>query len=126
VQEKRSRVHSLTAMPSQGRGELPPPPSPTMSFRKLIASCRKKAPQAEAPSFVKKLDDVPEINLPLEQPMNVAISLLDRGLVGQFMGLWPLAQTTDNWIQRNWHPLIKNSVTCYTVGRGYYIFEFIS
>jgi hypothetical protein len=113
-------------MPSQGGGEPPPPPSPTTSFRKLIAACRKKAPQAEAPSFVKKLDDVLEINLPPEQPMKVAISLADRGLVGQFMGIWPSARTTDNWIQRNWRPLIKNSVTCYAVGRGYYIFEFIS
>jgi hypothetical protein len=83
-------------MPSQGRWEPPPPPSPTTSFRKLIASCKKNAPQEEAPSFVKKLDDVPEINLPSEQPMKVAISLSDQGLVGQFMGLWPSARTIDN------------------------------
>jgi len=87
VQAKRSRVHSLAAMPSQGGGEPSPPPSPTLSFRKIIASCRKNAPKAEAPSFVIKLDDVPKINLPPEQPMKVAISLSDRGLVGQFMGL---------------------------------------
>jgi hypothetical protein len=42
------------------------------------------------------------------------------------MGLWPSTRTTDNWIQRNWRPLIKNSVTCYAVGKGFYIFEFIS
>jgi hypothetical protein len=72
------------------------------------------------------LEDIPEIILPLEQPMKVAISLSERGLVGQFMGLWPSTKTTDNWIQRNWRPLIKNSVTCYAVGKGYYIFEFIS
>jgi hypothetical protein len=113
-------------MPSQGGGEPPPPPSPTASFRKLVTACRKKAPQAETPSFVRKLDNVPEINLPPEQPMKVALSLSDRGLVGQFMGLWPSTRTTDNWIQRNWRPLIKNSVTCYAVGRGYFIFEFIS
>jgi hypothetical protein len=58
--------------------------------------------------------------------MKVAISLSERGLVGQFMGLWPSTRTTDNWIQRNWRPLTKNSVTCYAVGRGYFIFEFIS
>ena len=42
------------------------------------------------------------------------------------MGLWPSAKTTDNWIQHNWRPQLKNSVTCYTVGRGFFIFEFIS
>jgi len=88
-------------MTSHGRGEPLPPPSPTSSFRKLIATCSKKYPQAEAPSFVKILDDVPEINLPLEQPMKVALSLSERSLVGQFMGLWPSIKSTDNWIQRN-------------------------
>jgi hypothetical protein len=81
---------------------------------------------AEPPSFVKKLDSILEIELPPDHPMRVAVSLSDRGLVGQFMGLWPSVQTTDNWIQRNWRPLIKSSVTCYAVGRGFFIFEFIS
>jgi hypothetical protein len=107
-------------------GEPSPPPSPAASFRKLLASQGKKLPPAEPPSFVKKLDSIPEIDLPPDHPMHVAISLSDRGLVGQFMGLWPSARTTDNWIQRNWRPLIKNSVTCYAVGRGFFIFEFIS
>jgi hypothetical protein len=57
--------------------------------------------------------------------MLVVISLAERGLVGHFIGLWPSVKTIDNWIQRNWHPLIQSSVTCYMVGRGYYIFEFI-
>jgi hypothetical protein len=113
-------------MSSQDGGEPPPPPSPSASFSKLVTACTKKATQGEPSSFVRRLEDIPEINLPPEQPMKVAISLSERGLVGQFMGLWPSTRTTDNWIQRNWRPLIKNSVTCYAVGRGYFIFEFIS
>ena len=42
------------------------------------------------------------------------------------MGLWPSTKTTDDWIQLNWRPQLKNSVTCYAVGRGFFIFEFIS
>jgi hypothetical protein len=112
-------------MEAQG-GEPPPPPSPSTSFRKLVAACSKKTTSAAPPSFVKKLDAIPEIDLPPELPMKVALSLSERGLVGQFMGLWPSTRSTDNWIQRNWRPLITNSVTCYAVGRGYFIFEFIS
>jgi hypothetical protein len=112
-------------MAAQG-GEPPPPPSPSTSFRKLVAACSKKSTTAAPPSFVKKLDAIPEIDLPPELPMKVALSLSERGLVGQFMGLWPSTRSTDNWIQRNWRPLITNSVTCYAVGRGYFIFEFIS
>jgi hypothetical protein len=112
-------------MVAQG-GELSPPPSPSASFRRLVEACSKKSTISEAPSFVKKLDDIPEIDLPPEHPMKVALSLSERGLIGQFMGLWPSTRSTDNWIQRNWRPLITNSVTCYAVGRGYFIFEFIS
>jgi hypothetical protein len=113
-------------MASQDGGEPPPPPSPSATFNKLITACSKKATSGDPSSFVKRLEDIPVITLPPEQPMKIAISLSERGLVGQFMGLWPSTRTTDNWIQRNWRPLIKNSVTCYAVGKGFYIFEFIS
>jgi hypothetical protein len=78
------------------------------------------------PKFVKKLEEVPVIDLPPAQPMSVVVSLADRALVGQFTGLWPSPRTTENWIQKNWRPLISNSVTCYAVGRGFFLFEFIS
>jgi hypothetical protein len=112
-------------MAGQG-GEPPPPPSPASSFRRLVEACTKHSTTVEAPSFVKKLQDIPEIDLPPDQPMKIALSLSDRGLIGQFMGLWPSARSTENWIQRNWRPLITNSVTSYAVGRGFFIFEFIS
>jgi hypothetical protein len=109
-----------------GGGDPPPPPSSEASFHKLVVSQGKKLPPVAPPSFVKKLDSIPEIELPLDHPMQVAISLSNRGLVGKFMGLWPSSKTTDNWIQKNWCPLIQNNVTCYAVGRGFFIFEFIS
>jgi hypothetical protein len=56
------------------------------------------------PKFIKKLEDIPEIALPEERPMQIALALAQRGLVGQFMGLWPSSKTTDDWIQRNWKP----------------------
>jgi hypothetical protein len=39
--------------------------------------------------FIKKLDSIPEIVLQEDQPMKIALALAERGLVGQFMGLWP-------------------------------------
>jgi hypothetical protein len=78
------------------------------------------------PKFIKKLEDIPEIALPEERPMQIALALAQRGLVGQFMGLWPSSKTTDDWIQRNWKPNLAHGVTCYPVGRGYFVFEFIS
>ena len=111
------------------RGGEPPPSSPFSveeAFRRLLGPPGKKSVAQEVPKFVKKLDAVPEIALPEEQSIKIALALAERGLVGQFMGLWPSAKTTDDWIQRNWRPHLKHSVTCYSVGRGFFIFEFIS
>jgi len=74
-------------MVDPGGGELSPPPSLASSFLKLLVAQGKKLHPAEPPSFVKKLDSIPEIDLPSDHPMRVAISLSERGLVGQFMGL---------------------------------------
>jgi len=112
-------------MAGQG-GKPSPPPFPASSFRRLVETCSKQTPAEEASSFVKKLKEIPEIDLPPDQPMKVALSLSERGLIGQFMGLWPSSRSTENWVQRNWRPLITSSVTSYAVGRGYFIFEFIS
>ena len=93
---------------------------------KLIGKAGKKPTLLSIPKFVNKLDEVPEIALPEEQPIEIALALAERGLIGQFMGLWPSTKTTDDWIQRNWRPQLKNPVTFYAVGRGFFIFEFIS
>jgi len=113
-----------------GPGGGDPPPSSSLSaadtFSRLLAPSRKNLASKEAPKFVKKLDSIPEIALPEEHSIKIALALAERGLVGQFMGLWPSPKTTDDWIQRNWRPHLKNSVTCYPVGRGFFVFEFIS
>jgi len=78
------------------------------------------------PKFIKKLESIPEIALPEEQSIKIALALANRGMIGQFMGLWPSVRTKNDWIQQNWKPQLKNSVTCYVVGRGFFIFEFIT
>ena len=42
------------------------------------------------------------------------------------MGLWPSPKTTDNWVQRNWRPLISKNVASYSIGRGYFLLDFES
>ena len=42
------------------------------------------------------------------------------------MGLWPFPKTTKQWVNRNWAPLIKQSVKSYFLGRGFFLFEFSS
>ena len=123
-----ARVSSLATMEDMGSPQAPPPPTPPFAgeaFKMLLATLPKKK-KSEATKFVKKLDDIPEISLPPEGPIHVALSLMDRALVGQFTGLWPSPKTTESWVVKNWRPLIKNSVTSYFLWRGYFLFEFIS
>ena len=83
-----------------GWGVDSPPSSISVveAFRKLINNQGKKISLLEVPKFIKKLDAIPEIALSKEQPIKFALALAERGLVGQFMGLWPLTKTTDDWI----------------------------
>jgi len=115
-------------MAAPGGGFSPPsaPTSAEEAFRRLLKSPGFKPVAPSIPKFIKKLDAVPEIDLPSEEPIKIALALAERGLVSQLMGLWPSTRTTDDWIQRNWRPQPKNSVTCYPVGRGFFIFEFIA
>ena len=95
-------------------------------FDRLISSHNRRSGKAEPPKFVKRLEDVSEVALPPEETIRVALSLADRALIGQFTGLWPSPKTTDSWVQRNWRPLITNNVASYSIGRGYFLFDFES
>ena len=85
-------------------------------FDRLISSYNKRSGKAEPSKFFKRIEDVPEVALPPEETIQVPLSLVDRALIGQFMGLWPSPKTTESWVQRNWRPLITNNVASFSVG----------
>jgi len=74
-------------MAISGGGESPPlpPPSTEDSFRRLLVAQGKKLSPSTPPNFVKKLDLISEIELPLDYPMKVVVSLFYWGSVRQFM-----------------------------------------
>jgi len=77
-----------------------PSPAEAEAFSNLLKSLpKKKTP--EVSKFMKRLDDIPEISLPPEKPIQVALSLSERALVGQFTGLWPSPRSTESWVSRN-------------------------
>ena len=108
------------------REECPSPGPKSAAFDRIIGTQNKRSGPRDLPKFVKRVEDVPEVALPPEETMRVALSLADRALIGQFTGLWPSPKTTDSWVQRNWRPLITNNVASYSVGRGYFLFDFES
>lgn len=63
------------------QGSYSPPSSSTAeALRTLLASLPTKK-LVEATKFVKILEDIPEISLLLEVPIQVALSLADHALV---------------------------------------------
>jgi hypothetical protein len=118
-------------MEEQGspRASSPPqpplPPPNDVAFCSLINSLPKKK-KAESSKFVKRVKEMSEVSLPPDVPIQVALSLTERALVGQFTGLWPSPKATETWVIRNWKSLIKQNVTSHFLGRGYFLFEFTS
>jgi hypothetical protein len=51
--------------------------------------------------FVKKLDEIPKVALPPSFSRRKALALVDRGLIGQFMGIWPLSKMDAFWLKKN-------------------------
>ena len=71
-------------------------PNRSEAFDRLVTNHAKRTGKRELPKFVKRIEDVPEVALPLEETIRVALSLADRALIGQFTGLWPSPKTTDS------------------------------
>ena len=84
------------AAPGGGNSPPSPPISDEDTFRRLLSVAGKKLVAPQIPKFIKKLDEIPEIVLPEEKPIKIALALAERGLFGQFMGLWPSTRTTDD------------------------------
>ena len=90
-------------------GGSSPPPKITAS-RSLVATSGKRKLSQNQQTFVKKLDNIPSVDLPTEQPCRTTMNIAERGLIGQFTNLWPSPKTIDGWVQRNWKPLISAGI----------------
>jgi hypothetical protein len=73
---------------------------------------------------VKKMDAIPTVDLPVDEPCRAALNIVERGLIGHFTGLWPSPRAIEAWIQRNWRPLVSEGIKSHFVGKGYYVFIF--
>ena len=54
----------------------------------------------------------------------VSLSLAEKGLIGQFTGLWPSPKIVQKWVERNWMDKINGKISIRFSSRGYYTFHF--
>jgi len=113
-------------MPSDGEVDPSPLPPEVTEFQKMIEACNRRPPSAQQQKFIKKKDCIPTVALLEEETCRSALNLVDRGLIGQFTGLWPSPKSVEDWIKRNWTPLIKEGIKSYFVGKGFFVFVFES
>jgi len=79
---------------------LPPPPE-ILAFKKLIGDNIKRPARETQRKFVKKLDSIPTVALPIKDSCRSDLNLAKRGLTGQFTGLWPSPKAVEAWVQRH-------------------------
>lgn len=94
------------------------------AFTTLIASLDPPHPQLATSKFVKKLDGIQEVSLPPAIPQMEALSLAEKGLVGQFTGVWPSPNTIKKWVERNWLDKTQGKISIRLCGRGFFTFHF--
>ena len=100
------------------------PPDPGLTFKRMATSGNKRKLSHNQQSFVKKLDSIPSVALPVDQTCQTALNIVDRGLIGQFIGFWPSPKTITGWVQRNSKPLISEDICSNLIGKGYYLLLF--
>ena len=71
-------------MAAPGGGLSPPsvPSATKEAFNLLLRSPGSNPVPPSILKFIKKLDSIPEIDLPCEIPIKIALALADHGLVG--------------------------------------------
>jgi hypothetical protein len=99
---------------------------PLEAFKALVRSAGPKSKPPLPSKFVKKMEEIPSLELSPEQPCHLALYLAEKALVGKFTGLWPSPKMVDAWIEERWRPLIQEKVTRSAVGRGFFVFSFSS
>lgn len=104
--------------------EAAPQPDQAQDFSALISSLDPPRPRPTISKFVKKLDCISEVSLPMTIPRMDSLSLDEKGLIRQFTGLWPSSKTVKKWVERNWADKISGKISIRFYGRGYFTFHF--
>jgi hypothetical protein len=96
------------------------------AFKELVRSARPKTEPPSSSKFVKKMEEIPSLELPPEEPCNLALLFAETALIGKFTGLWPSPKSVEAWMDDRWKSLIQGKVSLFAVGRGFFVFGFAS
>lgn len=87
---------------------LKAPPEEAAQHQAFLALINSLPPQRAHPwisKFVKKIEGLQEVALPPTLPRMVALALAEKGLIGQFTGLWPSPKIVQRSRENRYHIL---------------------
>jgi hypothetical protein len=93
-------------------------------FKTLIHSAGPKPKPSLSSKFVKKMEEIPSLELSPEDPCKLALLLAENALIEKFTGLWPSPKTVEAWTDDRWKTLIQGEVSLCAVGRVFFVFSF--
>ena len=85
---------AIFAMHSSGGRAM----DPVEAFKVLVRSAGPRAKASPPAKFVKKMDEIPSVELSPSDPCRMALMLSEKAFIGKFTGLWPNPKAVDQWI----------------------------
>ena len=74
-----------------------------VAFKALIQAAAPQAASHSSSKFVKKMDEIPSLELSPSDPCQKALLLSEQALIGKFTGLWPSPKVVELWIVEHWN-----------------------
>jgi len=96
------------------------------AFEALVQASKPRAASLPSSKFVKKIDEIPSVELSSSEPCRIAVQLAENALIGKFTGLWPNPKSVESWMAEHWYPLMQGEISLFAAGRGYFAFLFPS
>ena len=98
---------------------------PLEAFKALVRLAGPKAKPSLSSKFVKKMEEIPSLELSLEEPCNLSLLLTEKALIEKFTGLWPSPRMVEAWMEDRWKPLMQGIVSLCAVGKGFFCLQLL-
>ena len=86
------------------------------TFKALVQVVAPQAACHSSSKFMKKMDDIPSLELSPSDPCQKALILSEQALIGKFTGLWASPKAVEIWISEHWNPLLQGQVSLFVAG----------
>ena len=97
---------------------------PLEAFKALVRSAGPKSKPSFSSKFVKKMEEIPSLELSPEEPCTLSLLLAEKALIGKFTGSWPSPKAVEAWMEEHWKTLMHGKVSLCVVGRVFFSFSF--